>query len=343
MANAGFLDRDVIAGVIVQNVSTMLDEYPVLDLFLSTTGGAPRMVPGEMAAFDVDYSEKRLAPFHASPGIADRVTHTRAGRIIVNVIYQQVKDVIRPNELAQFRLPGMSAEEMYTSDAVTQFQAKKIEKLTRAILRQREQDCCDMLSSATYTRTVDGVANTITTGLTLDATSAIASWATASTDIPAALGAMYEAYVDVAGEDPTHIIMSFRQWSNIAKNDEVREFLIRNPAEGGLITLPLSLVGSGMGTAKIIVHKSHYKNSSGTKTYYWAEDRMTFLSLSGGADVLASITCPVIQPDKSLSEDSIFVHTWAEDETGEQWVKVAGVFAPYLGDVDKILCFDLTP
>lgn len=37
MANAGFLQRDVIAGLIRQNVSMMLDEFPVLSLFLSTT------------------------------------------------------------------------------------------------------------------------------------------------------------------------------------------------------------------------------------------------------------------------------------------------------------------
>jgi len=343
MPNAGFLQRDVIAGLIQQNVSMMLDEFPVLNLFLSTTGGSPRMVPGELAAFDTVYHEKRLAPFHAAPGIADRVVMTREGRIIVQMIYQQVKDAIRPNELAQCRMPGLPAEAPYSQADVDALVRTKIEKLTRAILRQREQDCCSMISSATFTRTVDGVSNTITTGLTLNTAAPIASWATATTDIPAALGAMYEAFVDQAGEDPTDIVMSFQQWSNIAKNDEIREFLIRTPAVGGLITLPVGLVGPGLGGARIHVHKSHYKDSSGTKTYYWAEDRMTFLSLSGGQDVLGTVTCPVIRPDKTLSTESIFPHTWSENETGEHWVKVQGVFAPYLGDTDKILAFDLTP
>jgi hypothetical protein len=343
MSNAPWLQRDVLAGVIQQNVAAALDEFPVLNLFLSTTGGSPRMVPGELVTFDTEYNEKRLAGFHAQPGIADRVVHTREGRIIVQMIYQQVKDCIRPNDLARFRMPGMSAEEVVTSAAVNDMVNKKIEKLTRAILRQREQDCCSLISSATYTRTVDGVSNTITTGLTLNTAAPIASWATASTDIPAALGAMYEAFVDQAGSDPTHIVMSFQAWSNLAKNDELREFATRGNLPGGLIELPLQLVSSGIGPVNVLVHKAHYKTDAGSKTYYWAEDRMTFLDLSGGADVLGTCTCPLILPDKSLSTESISTHTWAEDETGEHWVKVQGVFAPYLGDLDKILAFDLTP
>jgi len=343
MSNAPWLQRDVLAGVIQQNVASALDDFPVLNLFLSTTGGSPRMVPGELATFDTEYNERRLAGFHAAPGIADRVVHTREGRIIVQMIYQQVKDCIRPNDLARFRMPGMSAEDVYTSDAVNQMVNKKIDKLTRAILRQREQDCCSLISSATYTRTVDGVANTITTGLTLNSTAPIASWATASTDIPAALGAMYKAFVDQAGADPTHVVMSFQAWSNLAKNDKLREFATRGNLPGGLIELPLGLISSGVGTVNVLVHKSHYKTDNGTKTYYWAEDRMTFLDLSGGEDVLGTCTCPLIQPDKTLSTESISTHTWAEDETGEHWIKVQGVFAPYLGDLDKILAFDLTP
>jgi hypothetical protein len=343
MSNAPWLQRDVLAGVIQQNVAAALDEFPVLNLFLSTTGGSPRMVPGELVTFDTEYNEKRLAGFHAQPGIADRVVHTREGKIIVQMIYQQVKDSIRPNDLARFRMPGMSAEDVYTSADVNAMVNKKIEKLTRAILRQREQDCCSLISSASYTRTVDGVANTITTGLTLNATAPIASWATASTDIPAALGAMYEAFVDQAGADPTHVVMSFLAWSNLAKNDKIREFAIRGNSGGGLIELPLNLISNGVGSINVLVHKAHYKTDAGSKTYYWAEDRMTFLDLSGGEDVLGTCTCPLILPDKTLSTESISTHTWCEDETGEHWVKVQGVFAPYLGDLDKILAFDLTP
>lgn len=344
MSNAPWLQRDVLAGVIQQNVASALDEFPVLNLFLSTTGGSPSMVQGEMVSFDVEYAEKRLAPFHAQPGIADRVVHTREGKIIVQMIYQQVKDAIRTNDLARFRMPGMSAEQVMSSADVDKLINKKIDKLTRTVLRQREQDCCSLISEATYTRTVDGVSNTITTGLTLDSTAPIASWATASTDIPAALGAMYEAFVDTAGADPTHIVMSFQAWSNLAKNDKIREFSIRgNGAEGGLIQLPLNLISTGVGNVNVLVHKAHYKTDAGSKTYYWKEDRMTFLDLSGGADVLGTCTCPLIMPDKTLSTESITPHSWVENETGEHWVKLQGVFAPYLGDLDKIRAFDLTP
>lgn len=347
--DAPYLAREVVTRVINANVQAMLDEFPIYNLFTSTSGGEPQMLPGEVALLDIDYQERRAAENHTQPGRADRFLHTRTGQILVRVLYHQVKDAIRPNELAQLREPGMSGD---MSPAAAQVLAKInriVERGTRTILRAREIDCANMLSSATYTRTVDGVSNTVTTGLTLLGSGTIsASWSTASTDIIGDMGKMLETHTDQAGEAPTVCAMSFLQAANIAKNDKVRALLNGNGALqagdlsiGGVVSAVFASLGAP--GVQVITHMSHYKNSSGTKTYYWASDRMALVSGQGAQDVLGFITCPQILPDGTLSASSIFPHQWVEDETGEHWIKVQGVGAPYLGDVSKITLYDLTP
>jgi hypothetical protein len=344
-----FLKREVITPVIRSNVSALLDEFPVYTLFTGTSGGTPRMVAGEISLLDIDYQEKRKADLHAQPGLADRFIHTRYGQLMVRVLYEQIKDCIRPNELAQLRMPGQSSGLAPAAAEVLTKIDTIVERGTRTILRAREQDCCSMLSSASYTRTVDGVANTVTTGLSLLAAPYVtANWATASTDIVGDIGAMLEAHVDQAGEDPTACVISFRQAKNIARNDKVRALLNGNglPSGGDLgLEGVISRVFAACGApgVSVTIHKAHYKNGSGTKTYYWAEDRLTLASLQNGQDVLGYVTAPIILADGSLSTDSISPHQWVDNETGEHWIKLQGVGAPYLGDVDKITLYDLTP
>ena len=347
--DAPYLAREVIASVITQNVQALLDEFPVYNLFTSTTGGQPLLVPGEVALMDVDYQERRAAENHTAPGRADRFIHTRTGQLLVRMLYQQVKDAIRPNELAQLRLPGQGDNLPPDAAAVAAKINRIVERGTRTILRAREIDCCSMLSSASYTRTVDGVANTVTTGLTLLGAGTIsASWATASTDIVGDMGKMLETHIDQAGEDPTVCVMSFLQAANIAKNDKVRALLNGNGLPmagdlglGGVISNVFA--ACGVPGVQVVIHKSHYANSSGTKTYYWASDRLTLASLQNSRDVFGFVTCPQILPDGSLSTESIFSHRWVDDESGEHWLKIQGVGAPYLGDTQKITLYDLTP
>lgn len=345
--DAPYLAREVVTRVINANVQAMLDEFPIYNLF--TGGSEPQMLPGEVALLDIDYQERRAADNHTQPGRADRFIHTRTGQILVRMLYHQVKDAIRPNELAQLRMPGQSGDMAPESSQVVAKIGKIVERGTRTILRAREIDCCNMLSSASYTRTVDGVANTVTTGLTLLGSGYIsASWATASTDVIGDCGKMLETHIDQAGEAPTVCAMSFLQAANIAKNDKVRALLNGNGAlQGGDLSIGgvVSAIFASLGApgVQVITHMSHFKNSSGTKTYYWASDRMALVSGQGAQDVLGFVTCPQILPDGSLSTSSIFPHQWVEDETGERWIKVQGVGAPYLGDVDKITLFDLTP
>lgn len=344
--DAPYLAREVIALVINANLQQMLDEFPVYNLF--TGGGEPRMVAGEVALLDVDYREKRAADNHTQPGRADRFIHTRNGQILVRMLYQHVKDSIRPNELAQLRTPGQSGDVMPGAAEVQAKISRIVQRGMETIMRAREIDCCNLLSSASYTRTVDGVSNTVTTGLSLLGSGYIsASWATASTDIVADIGKMLETHVDRAGEDPAVCVMSYRQAANIAKNDKIRALLNSNglPMAGELAQASvISNVFAACGApgVRVVLHKSHYKDSSGTKAYYWASDRLTLVS-SPGPDTLGFLTCPQILPDGSISTSSIFSHTWADDETGEHWLRVQGVGAPYLGDVDKITLFDLTP
>jgi hypothetical protein len=345
--DAPYLARDVIGGVIKANVSAMLDEFPVYNLF--TRGAEPLMKAGEVVSLDIDYQERRIAANHTAPGIADRFIHTRFGQILIRSLYHQVKDSIRPNELAQLREAGMSGDLSPSQAEVAAKVQRIVERGTRTILRARERDCCDMLSSASYTRTVDGVSNTITTGLSLLGSGYVsASWATASTDIVGDLGKMLETHIDQAGEDPAVCVMSFRQAGNIAKNDKIRALLNGNglPMPGELASASaISSVFAALGApgVRVILHKSHYKNSSGTKTYYWASDRLTLVSADASPDTLGFLTCPQILPDGTLSTASIFSHQWADNETGEHWIRINGVGAPYLGDVEKITLFDLTP
>ena len=346
--DAPFLSREVIAGSIEANISDMLDEFPIYNLFCSTSSGRPRMLAGEHAVFDVDYQEKRKADIHAQPGLADRFRHTRYGQISVTMLYEQVKDCLRPNELAQLRMVGLSGQETPTSKDAADKLAKIVTRGTRTILRSREQDCSSMLSSASYTRTVDGVANTITTGQTLLGSGWVsANWATASTDIIGDIGKMLETHIDKAGEDPTDCAISFLTASQIAKNDKVRALLNgagQLPANslgyGGVISGVFAALG--VPGVNVVVHKSHYKNASGTKTYYWSISRMSLLSLQMGADVLGYLSCPVIQVDGSLTTESIDSHSWWSPETEEHSVKIKGRGAPYLGDLDKMTLFDLT-
>lgn len=343
--DAPYLARETVTKVITQNVQAILDEFPVYNLF--TGGGEPEMLAGEVALIDLDYQEKRAADLHTQPGRADRFVHTRTGQILVRMLYTQVKDSIRPNELAQLRLPGESGDVMPGTQQVLAKINRIVERGTRTILRARELDCCNMLSSASFTRTVDGVSNTITTGLSLLGSGYVsASWATASTDIVGDLGKMLETHIDQAGELPSTCVMSFRQAANIAKNDKIRALLNGNglPSAGELASAgALSNIFAALGApgVNVLVHMGHYQNASSTKTYYWASDRLTLVSSPMSA--LGFATCPQILPDGSVSTASIFPHQWVDNETGDHWIKVQGVGAPYLGDIDKITLFDLTP
>lgn len=343
--DAPYLAREVVTKVIQQNVQNILDEFPVYNLF---TGGAePEMLAGEVALIDLLWNEKRAADLHTQPGRADRFVHTRTGQLLVRMLYTQVKDAIRPNELAQLRMPGESGDVPADAQQVVAKIRRIVDAGVRTILRAREIDCSAMLSSASYTRTVDGGSNTITTGLTLLGAGYVsASWATASTDIVGDLGKMLETHIDRAGELPSVCVMSFLQAANIAKNDKIRALLNGNglPAAGQLASESvMSNIFAALGApgVRTIIHMSHYQNSSGTKTYYWASDRLSLVS--SPAENLGFVTCPQILPDGSLSTSSIFPHQWVDDETGEHWIKVQGVGAPYLGDVNKITLFDLTP
>ena len=61
--DAPYLAREVVTRVINANVQAMLDEFPIYNLFTSTSGGEPQMLPGEVALLDIDYQERRAADY----------------------------------------------------------------------------------------------------------------------------------------------------------------------------------------------------------------------------------------------------------------------------------------
>jgi len=349
VADAPFLRRFVILKAIQMNISAMLDEFPIYALFLELSGGTPLQMDALSGLIDTVYNERRAALWHMDIGLGDRLVQTRVGQKAVQLVFNHLSDNLSPTDMKKLREVGMGGDDNMPAEggavgALTRRVAKILENHTRAILRSREQLCCNLLSTASFSFVADGVTNTITTGLTV--VNMGGNFATASTDIPALMGIARRKFITQAGEEPDCIIYSFLQEDNFSGNDKIRAWAV-NQLKGNtasITDIPLELLPVEMRSAQIIKHKSHYKNDSGTLTYYWPATVLTMLSKTQRDNVLGWLTTNIAirdwaNPGQWRDVSDIWEHRYHDDRTLIEYVDTHAVGGAYVGDESKIIPF----
>lgn len=318
--------------------------FPVQQLFMAGNGGRPRLVPFEKVSVDLVYDDRREGAWHSQPVEGDRFLHTRIGEVDARVLYQSYKDYLRSNHAARLREAGFPAMGgsgdpigAALRDQALRAQNGIIRKGTAHCLRNREIMTCAALKNATsYTVSIDGNSTTFTTSVN-SATSG-ADWATASTDVFADMGKFVRTFEDQAGERPTHIIYDARLIEDLAKNSDVRDLAIRLNGNGVITALPTAMIPELAGVTPIKV-MGHYKNSSGTKTYYWDRYTITLLALSSPADVLDAFTVPT---ERDSYQGGLYSYSWQEQETRDTGVMVGDNFGAAILNTDKVLVCDVS-
>lgn len=359
IGNAPWLGQSLIGGFFEQVYQEILDECLVLNEFLnyggvvaqSATGeDAGRRLPmmnGKTVTFDYIKNRRKVAALRSRPnGIAAQAELPTTGQVDMTALYTHEKASISPDMLVIMRqlgenpsavIPGTDQAAMHMADLARYIRAHT--------MRAWEKWCCNLLQGDTFTQVVDGVSETVDTKIT--SVNIGGNFATASTNIPALLNTAARKHRKQAGNPVDLIIMPDIIRDYIAANDKITAFVNRGVMIDGIgtDTVPQALKNSAWSGARelyILAQNDGASGAADSAANYWSDTKIAMVSLKPASRTLMCGTHPVIRPDLSTNaEDAFTRHMWADNETGDIYVRevAAGMFG--LGDRLQITVWNI--
>jgi len=332
------------------NAIELYDQFVIADLFNQNT----RLTSTKDFNIPIMRDVRTAGTWHAKPAVGDRAERMSVGMLQGRVLFQAYKDEIEQTHVDGLRLFNANAPDFGQALAAAarqdaaRRQAEIVRGYTARCLRNYEIWACNMLSQDSFTLTIDGSSETVTTGLTRNTTTRdttnITGWGTASTDIVGFILQMFrDAEEDLGGV--THVIYSNRLNDELAKNDTVRavynagspRFRFTNLADLFSILSP-----SGAEGVQFMAHKGHYDTnaSGGTRLYFWPKWHICFLNMRASVDGDAPIYNAAFPTMDDDYRGGLFTKVWQENEGGV-WVKVGHNGGPVIANTERIKLFDV--
>lgn len=355
--NAPTLQREDLQGVAETNRGVIYERFfPVSQLFMLGGGGDLILSSSRKILIDVERAMRRLGKWHSSPGDGDPLEYVRIGLKAAQVAYKLVTDQLEPDHAAILRSPGEAQLGMAdpgfiranAEAAALRWLNKFLMSGTRQHLRDFEQICINLLSTASFNWNIDGYNKPVTTGLTMLPAPGGKAWTDAAADIPADMAAMLVAFITSAGAPPDVIIYSYQLMTELGKNTTVRA-VVNSGREFHLpITdLPLDILPSELREATLIKHTDIIDGTVASdtadgpvKTAMWGHYKVTMLSLRDDPEDVCRAYTVGTKPDGY--QGGLFTSVI---ETGHQQVTEAGVgfnAAPVTIDTERIMCWDVS-
>lgn len=350
VGDASFLSRESLLGLIELNRAELYEQgYPVQQLFMRSSGGQPVLFDAETALIETARDPRQEGVYATQPAAPALLGGEGYGQERVTVAYQAYKMLLRPNETALMREPGMpNGKGGMGSQIIANHRAqaerrvaRNIRRMTEQVLRSDEYRCVKHLTTKTYTVPMadGGTSPAVTTNIT--AYKVPASWATAGTDIIKDItGKMLTNFVAQAGGPPTHMIYSFLLWNDLAANTALRTWAVSQQGGARLNEIPPELLAEPLASCEQIVHTTHIKNRAGTSpTFVWPRYVMTWIRET--PETMGAGYAPN-EFNEYGSRGYISTDEWRDPETGNRYQAVRSNLAPYVENHDNIMMFDLS-
>lgn len=222
--------------------------------------------------------------------------------------------------------------------------AEGIEDLALFIRRQLESLCIKTLNNTSFALSIDGVSQTFETGLSAtNAKSAAASWAIASTNILEEWAGWMLEFKRLAGGAPTHVLLPPDFYSAyVLPNDDVRDFLIRNPALVNADTKRIISDAGGQDPSErgqmVMTVDDQYSDDGVTNSDMWPEGKMVWLR-----DPEMALTMATVATEDNDWQGGLYSYTFQENNPRTTCAVVNFNGLPIIKDPNKIMHFDLTP
>lgn len=352
MATAGTVPSILQKRVIVAMVKLFDDEgfneFPVQALF-----GAPVLYGSSEFVVLLKKTLRKLGTeWFSGPTAGDPEALSLFTKRLMSALYLSKVYRIPPGAMNQL----LGFEQMSQVDqlppAIAAVQAEHernigmgIAELALFIRRQLEKFAINTLNNTTFNVTIDGVTQAWATGLAAaNAKSAASgSWATASTNILEEWADWMLAFKRLAGGAPTHILLPPNFYADmVLPNDDVRNFLIRNPAlineETSSVVPQVGGQNSAERAVQIIHVTDQYDNDGSSAADMWPEGKMVWLRQPE-----RSLQMATVADENNDYNGGLYSYTYQEQNPRATNAVVNFNGLPIILDPTKVMHMDLTP
>lgn len=321
------------------------NEFPVQALF-----GEPVVYAENELVIAIQRTLRKLGTaWKSGPHTADPEVLADFTKKIVSAYYLAKSYRIPPGHLNQVRMLDQIADGLLARNiqVLAQTKAREIAEavaqLTLFIRRQFEKLCIDVLNNTSFSLTVDGATQTFSGFLSADnAKTAAASWATASTGILEEWADWQLDFRRLAGGAPTHVLVPSDFFASyIMPNDDLRDFLIRNPEF--ISADARRMVGdiAGQGAERrfeVITVDARYDNDGSSAADLWPEGKMVWVR-----DPARCLRAATVATEDNDYNGGLYAYTF--DEVNPKTTNVVVNFnaVPLVLDPNCVMHFDLTP
>lgn len=204
-------------------------QFPVQAAF-----GVPKPVDSSRVVVTLLELIRSVGSFDSKPTPAQEVALERYSQLVVNALYQHKRFELPPGAVNSMRRISAMADPAQAGEMMADLESELQEGIATRLwfmARTFEDACIQILTSTTPAFTVDGVTQTLSGNpFNLHKVTESTSWKVAATDVLSLWEARYTEFKKRAGGPASTVYVGPDFYKDvIVGNDDVRDFLMRNP------------------------------------------------------------------------------------------------------------------